>query len=463
MTEILRPDLCVLGGGAAGLAAAREAAGLGAEVVLVEKRALGGSYLSQAIPAQAFCAAAAHAAAAARAAKLGLGAGALHVDFARLRAHMQDIVERVGLEDSPARLAAMNIRIIRATGFFKTPTRLEAGGFAIDARHFIVATGASPSPPAIAGLELVRPLTPEALLLLEDLPKDLLVIGGNSHELALAQAFVRLGSRVVLVEPGTILPEEDQELVGPILTRLAGEGLVIHQNVEILRVEPQRAGSRVVLGDGAPSIEGSHVMLGTKPLPCVEGFGLKTARVAYSMEGIKTDADGRTSNPRIRAIGGVRGGPDSAMAARHQGERVAAALFGQPRGTAPVARVHCTDPELAVVGLTEGAARAKHKSIRVLRAPFSENQRARMAFGPEGHVKIVTDLHGYILGAGIVGPQARELIGIFTLAIARHMKAADLEAIVSTAATLTQACQTAALASGPQVGKAWFRLPRLFR
>jgi pyruvate/2-oxoglutarate dehydrogenase complex dihydrolipoamide dehydrogenase (E3) component len=461
MTEILRPDLCVLGGGAAGLAAAWTAAGEGASVVLVEKRALGGNELAQALPAQVFCAAAAEAAAVNRAAKLGLANSEPHVDLGRLRAHMQEVVKRFGLDDSPARLQAMNIKLIRAAGFFTGSTRLEAGGLAIDAKRFIIATGATPSLPLIAGLELVRPLTPEALPLLDDLPKELIVIGSGFHELALAQAFLRLGARVVLLEPDTILPTEDEELVAPVLTRLAREGLVIHQQIEILRIEPTKTGVRVTLGKDAPAVEGSHLMVATTPLPCVEGFGLKAAHVSCGKEGIKVDADGRTSNRQIHAVGDVLGGPDSAMAARHQGERVAAMLFAARQGAPPlVARVLCTDPEMAVIGLSEAAARAKYKSISVLRAPFCDNQRALIAFAPQGHVKIVTDSQGIILGAGIVGPHARELIGTFGLAIGQQMKAADLETIVWTASTLTQACRSAALASGPQVGKArqWRRL-----
>jgi pyruvate/2-oxoglutarate dehydrogenase complex dihydrolipoamide dehydrogenase (E3) component len=458
MTEILRPDLCVLGGGVAGLAAASTAAGLGAKVVLVEKRALGS--LGPTIAAEAFCAAA-QTAATARAGRLGVG-GEVKIELRKLRAQMKEIVAHFAGESTPARLAGMNIRIIRAAGLFTAPTRLEAGGFAIDAKHFVIATGATPSLPAIAGLELVRPLTPEELIF-GDVPKDLILIGANFDELALAQALVRLGSRVVLLAPGAILPEEDQDLIAPVLARLASEGLMVHQNAEILSLEPQRMGARVNLGQGAPSVEASHIMVSAKPLPCVEGFGLKTARIAYSVNGIKADTNGKTSNPRIRAIGSVAGGPDSAMAARYQGERVANALFGsQQAAPAPFARVLCTDPEAAFVGLSEAAARAKHKSIRLLRAPFSENERARAAYGPEGHVKIVTDSEDYILGAGIVGPQARELIGIFTLAMAARMKAANLGPIVSTAPTLTQTCRTAALASGPQVGKAW-RRPRLIR
>ncbi len=256
---------------------------------------------------------------------------------------------------------------------------------------------------------------------------------------------------------GAILPAEDQELVAPVLTRLAGEGLVLHQNVEVASVELQRTGVHVTLGRGAPAtaLDASHLMLATAPLPCVEGFGLKAARVAYSKDGIKVDAAGRTSNRHVYAIGAVVGGADSAMTAQHQGEHVAAALFGPQRRATPVARVLTTDPELAVVGLSEAAARARVKSIRVLRAPFSENPRARIAFAPDGHVKIVTDSNGIILGAGIVGSHARELIGIFSLAIAQRLSAADLDAVVATASTLTQACRTAALASPAQVGKAW--------
>jgi pyruvate/2-oxoglutarate dehydrogenase complex dihydrolipoamide dehydrogenase (E3) component len=455
MTEILRPDLCVLGGGIAGLAAATAAAALGAKVITVEKRALGS--LGQTMAARAFCAAAhdLH-----RATWLG---AAPRIDLARLRARLKKIEADFALEVVPARLAAMNIKIIRATGCFAGPTRLEAGGFAIDAGHFVVATGATPALPLIAGLDLVRLFDAQELLISEHLPKRLLLIGANFEELALAQALLRFGSQVILVAPGRVLPDEDEELVAPVLRRLAGEGLAIHENAEILRIEPRRAGACVVLGPNAASIEGSHLMLAATPQACVEGLGLKAAQVAYGVDGIKADAEGKTSNPRVRAIGGVACGFTSAMLARHQGERVALVLFGSPSDVAPpVARILETDPEMAVVGLTEKAARAQVKSIRVLRAPFSENERAQTGFGPEGHVKIMTDSHGLILGAAIVGPQARELIGIFSLAIAKRATTADFEAIASSATTLTQACRAAALASAPQLGKAGLRA-RLIR
>lgn len=455
MTEVLRPDLCVLGGGIAGLAAATAAAALGANIVVVEKRALGS--LGPTMATQTFCAAAADVS---RAARLG---AAPRIDLGRLRARLREIEAHYALEIAPPRLAAMNIKIVHAAGTFVGPTRLEAGGFAIDARHFVVATGATPAFPPIAGLDLMHLFDSQELLTSENLPKRLLLIGANFDELAFAQALLRFGSRVTLLAPGRILPDEDEELVAPILRRLAGEGLAIHENAEILRIEPQRTGACVVLGPNATSIEGSHLMVAATPQACVEGFGLKAAKVTYGSAGIKTDAEAKTSNPRIYAIGSVAQAPASAMMARHQGERVALVLFGTPADVAPpIARVLETDPEMATVGLSEAAARAQGKSIRVLRAPFAENERAQAGFGPEGHVKIMTDSRGLILGAGIVGPQARELIGIFSLAIAKRATTADFEAIASTSPALAQACRTAALASAPQLGKAGLR-SRLIR
>lgn len=125
---------------------------------------------------------------------------------------------------------------------------------------------------------------------------------------------------------------------------------------------------------------------------------------------------------------------------------------------APIARILETDPEMATVGLSEAAAREKYRSIGILRATLGETTRARLSGRLDGHVKIVTNAAGTILGAGLVGPSARELIGIFSVAIDRRMKAADLD-VVANAPTLAQAASNAALASPSQVGKALYRRP----
>jgi len=450
MTNLLQCDLCILGGGGAGLAAARAAAQLGAKVVVVEKRALGGAYLTQTVPVQAFCTAALQAGAA-RNARVS---GAPKIDFVRLRTDVLAAMKDFAHDYAPGPLIALDIEIIRGLGSFSRPTRLEAAGRSIEAKHFILATGSLPAPTALPGQELVRPLLLEDLLTIDRPPESLIIVGATFQGLVLAQAFLRLGTQVTLIEQGAILPNEDAELLAPVLTQLAREGLRLLSHAEIGGLEPAPGGGvRLHLKRLGAPIDAAQIMFAGHPLPLVEGLGLKNARVTYANSGILTDMQGRTSNGHIHAVGDAAGGSDSGLLALGQAERVARRLCGQGRSMAPVARILGTDPELAMIGLSEAAARGKYGTIHVLRASFADTARARLTGRPDGHIKIVTSSAGTILGAGLVGPNARELTGIFGLAIERRLKAADLE-VVANAPTFAQAASNAALASPPQVGKA---------
>ncbi len=451
MTDILHCDLCILGGGGAGVAAARAAAALGAKVVVVEKRALGGGYLTQTVPVQAFCAAALQAASGVHGAEFGAPA-ARKIDFAGLRAQVLTAIRVFAREFAPGSLTASNIELIRSVGSFSRPTRLEAGGRAIEAKHFILATGAMPATASLPGQELIRALTPEDLLTLDRPPEDLIIVGASFRGLTLAQAFLRLGTRVTLIEGGAILPDEDPELVAPVLTQLARDGLTLRPHAEITHVEPLRGGVRVHLKAFPGPLEAAHILFAGAAPPLAEGLGLKNAGVTYANSGVLVDANGRTSNRRVYAVGDAAGGPQSALSALGQAERVARRLFSRTGGAAPPARILGTDPEMAVIGLTEAQAREKHRSVQVLRAPLCDTARARLTGAPDGHVKIVTNSAGYILGAGITGAQAREIIGIFSLAIGKDMRAADLD-VIANAPILAEAVSKAALASPPQLGK----------
>ena len=298
------------------------------------------------------------------------------------------------------------------------------------------------------------------------MPKRLAIIGATPEHLALGQAFLRLGAKVVLVQTSTFLEGEDPELTMPLQDALRQEGLDIVGPAEIRGVEvtggAQGAGLRLVLADSL-FVEATHLLHGFEQRPLVEGLGLKAAHVTYDKNGIKLKLDGCSSNARIYAI---RDGFDSLQAlttARRSGETVAAALLGQPAtARAATARIIATDPEIAFIGLSEQEARAARRSIHVLRAGFCDNFRALS--GPTvgrhtdaGHVKIITDSHGYILGAGIVGPQARELISVFGLALAKQLKAEDLAGLAADEPTLMEICRTAVLASAPQTGKVALR------
>jgi pyruvate/2-oxoglutarate dehydrogenase complex dihydrolipoamide dehydrogenase (E3) component len=482
MAEILRPNLCVLGAGAGGVAAAYLAAAAGASVVVVEKRPfddgqpsdrLNGQMNGQvnfALLAHILIDAARRVAARQSDAVLGLSPFKSTVEVAALRARAQRLAKRLAL-DSPAKFAALKITTVQGTGRFTSNRRLEAAGQIIEADKFIIAAGATPPlPPAIKGLELVRPLDLEALLRLDRWPRRLVLIGGSAHGLALAQAFRRLGSDVHVFEAGNFLAGEDSELVAPILTRLRRDNVVLHERSEVVQVEPHTAGLRLSAAGAGTSfrLEASYIMLTATPVPLVEGLGLAEAGVIYDNNGIKVGADLRTSNSRIYALGDVLGGMQSLAMSRAQAHRIVAQLFEKSRvKAAPAPRIVFTDPELAVIGLSEAEARQAGRKIRVFRARFYDNMAAQIAGPCDGHVKIVTDANGRLLGAGIAGQQARELIALFGLALSQGLRVDDLRGFLPASPSFTEAGRLAALALPAQLGKALWRrifpLPRRFR
>lgn len=438
----------------------------GAKVVLVEKRPLNGhDALLAAWYAQSLIAAGQRNALMRNAARFGMPETELRIDFKRLRRESEVALRRFAREDSPARLTGLNIRLIQAAGAFTSPTRFEAGDIAIEAKRFLLAIGSFPAAPAIAGLELARPLTPDRLLDLTAIPRRLAILGGNRELLPIAQALARLGAKITLVQDGAFLGEEDPELVSPLADALRQDGVEILETVAVRKVElagtTPGAGFKLLLGDSAV-VEATHLLYAPERLPLVEGLGLRAAHVAYDKAGLKLKDNGRSSNPKIFAM---RDGSDSLRSirlARQEAARMVDALFGQTAPAPPLARIIGTDPEFAFIGLTEAEARAQRRKVHVLRAGFCDNLRAVSGFGagqrPEtgqtaGHVKIIADSTGHLIGAGIVGPQARELIGIFGLALAKGLTAGDLASLAADEPTLMDVCRAAALAPMPQKGK----------
>ncbi|WOJ90812.1 FAD-dependent oxidoreductase [Methylocapsa polymorpha] len=171
MSDILQPDLCIVGGGASGLALAAEASSSDLSVVLVEKGEIGGDRLAQAIPSYALLAASRFAAHLRAGRRFGIDVDAPRIDFAQIRAHIAAAAAELAPNYSVARLEAMNVKVIRAPGRFTRADTLDAGGTTIKARHFVIATGASARPLAIPGLDLVRPLTYASLCRLEPPPR----------------------------------------------------------------------------------------------------------------------------------------------------------------------------------------------------------------------------------------------------------------------------------------------------
>ncbi|MSO93301.1 MAG: dihydrolipoamide dehydrogenase [Rhodospirillales bacterium] len=446
----LKADICVIGAGSGGLSTAAGASQMGASVVLVEKGKMGGDCLNYGcIPSKALLAAG-HAAKAIRdARRFGADAGEPRIDSKQVYAHVHETIAAIQPHDSVERFEGLGVTVIQAHARFTSPDAVEAGGRRIRARRFVVATGSSPSVPSIPGLDRIPYMTNETIFDGPELPGHLIVIGGGPIGIELAQAHRDLGARVTMLELAKILPHDDPELAALVRAELAADGVDIREGVTIRRVEQSATGVAAILEspDGEARVEGSHVLVATGRRANVEGLGLDEAGIAHSKKGIAVDRRLRTTNKRAFAIGDVAGGYQfTHLANYHAGIVLRNALFRLPAkvDTRCLPWVTFTRPELAQVGLTEDAARAAHGRIRVLRWSFHDNDRAQAERTTDGIVKAIITPRGRILGCGIVGPRAGELIQTWGLAIRQNLKIGAIAGMIAPYPTLGEVNKRAA-------------------
>lgn len=447
MPETIEPDICVIGGGSGGLSVAAGASQMGAATVLVESGHMGGDCLNfGCVPSKALLAAGHHARAWRDAAAFGLDATAPTVDAARVAGHVRQVIDGIAPHDSVERFEGLGVRVIRERARFTGPREVAAGDVRIRARRFVIATGSTPLVPPVPGLAEVPFLTNETIFGLQETPEHLLVIGGGPIGIELAQAHRRLGARVTVLEALAALGREDPELAGIALSALRRDGVEVRERTRVLRVEPGPV--VVVETNGAEArIAGSHLLVAVGRKPAIDDLGLEAAGIAATPKGITVDKGLRTTNRRVYAIGDVAGGLQfTHVAGWHAGLVIRSALFRLPVTADPraVPRVTYCDPELAWVGLSEEEARAKAGAVNILRWPFAENDRAAAERRGSGMVKAVVTPGGRILGAGIVGPSAGELIGLWVLAIQKKLSVGDIAGMVLPYPTLSEVSKRAA-------------------
>jgi pyruvate/2-oxoglutarate dehydrogenase complex dihydrolipoamide dehydrogenase (E3) component len=300
------------------------------------------------------------------------------------------------------------------------------GDQTIKARRFVIATGAVPLLPAVPGLAETPHSTEDTVTDLADCPRHLVVIGAAAAGLELAQAFRRFGAEVTVLDPEPPFRGEDSECAAILLDALDRDGIRLCYGIEIARVRRilARIEIDVVTAAGPETIIGTHLLVAAGRRPNLAALDLDAAGIRYGPGGIAVDKRLRTTNKNVYAIGEAAAGPRSAQLAQHHAELVVRhALFRQrvrvSHHAAP--SVIRTDPELAQVGYLEDEARAHAGAIRVLRSPYRDNHRALAEQAPRGHIKVVTDRRGTILGATIVGAGAGEAIAAWTLAIGQKL------------------------------------------
>jgi pyruvate/2-oxoglutarate dehydrogenase complex dihydrolipoamide dehydrogenase (E3) component len=457
MAEILKPDLCVIGAGSGGLSVAAIAAAFGVPVILVERDRMGGDCLNAGcVPSKALLAAGHRAHAIRDARKFGIEVPEPIVDFARVRDHVREVIESIAPNDSVERFTAMGVRVIKAHARFKDARTLEAGGVTIQARRFVLATGSRPAVPPIAGLEAVPHLTNETVFDLAERPRRLVIVGGGPIGAEIGQAMRRLGAEVVILEAGRLLSRDDPEMAAVIARALQAEGVEIRAGVRVERVEGEAGAIRVTLagpeGGEPETVEGSHLLIAAGRSPTVDGLGLDEAGIAVENGAIRVDRGLRTSNRRVYAVGDCAGGGTEGLrfthaANYHAGIVVRRALFRLPANVdnRVMPRVTYTDPELAAVGLNEEEARARHGTVKILRWPVAENDRAQAERETSGHVKVLVGRGGRILGCAIAAPRAGELIVPWELAMQKNGTVNDIANLVFPYPTLSEISKRAAV------------------
>ena len=449
-------DICVIGAGSAGLSVAAGAAQLGARVVLIEGGQMGGDCLNHGcVPSKALIAAARRAEAVRRGGP-GVTGAEPGIDFAAVKDHLDAVIAAIAPMDSQERFEGLGCRVIRDWARFVGPREVAAGQERIRARRIVIATGARPAIPPIPGIGEVEVLTNETVFALRERPEHLVILGAGPIGLELAQAHRRLGCRVSVVEAGRALGREDPGMVGPLLAQLRAEGIAIHEGVRVERVS-----GPAVLQTDKGEIAGTHLLVAAGRVANLAALDPAAGGVAVDARGVRVDGRLRSvSNRAVFALGDVAGGGFTHVAGYQAGIVVRQAVLGLPARlrTDHLPRVTFTAPELAHVGLTEAEARARFGGrLEVVSVPFGHNDRAVAEAETVGMAKVMV-ARGRPVGATILGPQAGELIGLWSLAIANRLRMTAVAATVLPYPTLGEIGKRAA---GAYLGPRLFASPVL--
>ncbi|PVA06472.1 dihydrolipoyl dehydrogenase family protein [Thalassorhabdomicrobium marinisediminis] len=421
----IKTDICIIGAGSGGLSVAAGAAQMGADVVLLEGHKMGGDCLNYGcVPSKSLIAAGKRAHAMAHTGDLGIAPVDPDVDFAAAKDHVDRVIATIAPVDSQERFESLGVKVIRAFGTFISPTEVQAGDTVIEARRFVVASGSSPLVPPIDGIDGVTVHTNETIFDLRERPEHLIIIGGGPIGMEMAQAHVRLGCKVTVIEGSTPLNKDDPDLTAVVLAQLKSEGIEILEQAEAERISGE--GDRITVHTAKGDVTGSHLLMAVGRRVNVGDLALDKANVKWSKQGVEVGRDLRSvSNRRVYAVGDAAGGLQfTHVAGYHAGVVIRSILFGLPskQRTDHIPWVTYTDPELAQVGLTEAQARETHgDKLEVVRFHYDENDRAIAEGKTTGFIKVMV-VRGKPVGASIVGAMAGELIGMWAMAIANEMK-----------------------------------------
>ena len=451
-------DIAILGGGPGGYVAALYAGLKGAKVALVERDRVGGTCVTVGcIPSKALLDSSHAFWLATHSVEHGISVENARFDMTKAVARKDKVVAQlvVGVEGL---LKTRQVDLITAEGTLVSPTQLKLRGKdgerVISAKSVIVATGSKVGMPPVKGLAESKPLDNVGALTLREVPKRLIVIGGGVIGLELGTFFAEVGSKVTVLE---MLPQAlafaDPELVRALVKSLETKGVTVRTGAKVTEVK--RAGKTVTvvaeIEGKSQSFEAEEVLLGAGRVANLSG--VEQAGFASTRLGITVDEQMRTSVKGVYAIGDCIGderSPKLAHVASMQGEVAVDAILGEDAAMdyGVVPNVVYTHPELAQVGLTEAQAKEQQRDVKVARFNYRGSGRALALGDAEGLVKLVTaGAEQRIVGVGILGPQASEVIATAALAMRLEATVYDIVHTITAHPTLAEAFREAALSA----------------
>ena len=452
-------DLIVIGGGPGGYVCAIHAAQLGLNVACVEGReTLGGTCLNVGcIPSKAMLNATHHLHEVhENFEKMGLMGGAPTVDWSKMQAYKQDVVN--GNTKGIEFLFKKNkVTWLKGWGSIPEPGKVKVGDEVHEAKNIVIATGSEASSlPGVTVDEKVV-VTSTGALTLPAIPKTMVVIGAGVIGLEMGSVYARLGAQVTVVEYlDAITPGMDAEVAKSFQRILAKQGLKFVLGAAVQKVEASETGAKVTWklrkNDSEASLDADVVLVATGRKPFTAGLGLEALGVEMLPRGqIKIDSHFATNIKGIYAIGDAVPGPMLAHKAEDEGMAVAEVIAGKHGHVnyAVIPGVIYTTPEVASVGKTEEQLKEEGRAYKVGKFPFMGNARAKAVFQAEGFVKLLADKEtDRILGCHIIGPGAGDLIHEVCVAMEFGASAQDLALTCHAHPTYSEAVREAALACG---------------
>lgn len=449
-------DLIVIGGGSAGLKAARTAARLGRKVALAEERELGGEcFWAGCVPTKAMVRAAQVWHLVRRASDFGMQVDIRSADFADAMAYKSRTLRTIaGDGPADAGLSKLGASYFPSHAVFEGPNELRIGGEVVRGGQIVIATGTVPSIPPIPGLAEAGFITNREAVNLTSLPKRLVVLGAGPIGLEFAQIFRRFGAEVTVIEAAPhILPREDDDIAALAAAYLSDEGIRFKTGATAGGVTARNGEKRVSFTRDSRTEEAvcDEILVATGRSAAVGSLCIEAAGLEMNGRYLKADYHLQTNVPHIWAAGDVSGGYLFTHVASYEGRLVAMNAFTdkpEPFDHRVVPRCTYIDPEVASIGLTEKEAEAAGAKAVVHSFSFADLDRAIIHGEPRGLVKLVVDeLDGQILGAHLIGPDASSILAELAICMKQHLPVTAIAETMHAYPSFPEAVEAAALSA----------------